>query len=99
MKIVAVTDPDTALAFRLAGIETYTLKENDDPGPILKGLSRDGETGLVLMTERLAKRAKDVFEQITREKNIPLFIEIPDTKGPAKKRRRTVEKMAAILGR
>ncbi len=98
MKIVAVADPETALAFRLAGIETVVL-EKEEPIGIIKKIITDKEIGLVLITERLAMRAGDKFKELINTVNLPLFIEIPDTRGPARKRMSNVERMAAILRR
>ncbi len=98
MRIVAVTDPDTALAFRLCGFETFSVGQAD-PAPILKDVANRKDIGLVLVTERIAKKAGETFEELLSEKTIPLFVEIPDTKGPLEKRKSVAEKMAAIIRR
>ncbi len=98
MRIVALTDPDTALAFRLCGFETFSV-EHENPTPILKDVANRKDIGLVLITERIAKKAGKAFEEILCEKTIPLFVEIPDTKGPLEKRKSVAEKMAAIIRR
>ena len=99
MKITAVTDPDTALAFRLAGVETVSLTRKEEAGSMLEQIAAQPDMGIVLITERLARAAGQKLEKVTHERHLPLFIEIPDTKGSLGKRVSAAEKMAAILRR
>ena len=99
MKIIAVADPDTALAFKLAGIETVQLRRKEEAGPVLSRVAGQPGIGIVLVTERLARAAGNELEKITHERHLPLFIEIPDTRGSVGKRLSAAEKMAAILRR
>ena len=99
MKITAVTDPDTALAFRLAGVETVSLTRKEEAGSMLEQIASQPEMGIVLITERLARAAGQKLEKIAHERHLPLFIEIPDLKGSLGKRVSAAEKMAAILRR
>ncbi len=99
MKVTAVTDPDTALAFRLAGIETVAVARSEDAGKVLRQAADQPETGIILVTERLAKAAGETFENLVHERHLPLFVEIPDVRGPVGKRLSAAEKMAAILRR
>lgn len=99
MKITAVTDPDTALAFRLAGVETVSLTRKEEVGSILEQMANQKDMGIVLVTERLARAAGKALEKLSHERHLPLFIEIPDTKGSLGKKLPAAEKMAAILRR
>ncbi len=99
MKIVAVTDPETALALRLAGIETVVVEKEEPVYSVLQKIAANKEVGLVLVTEGLADRAGTKFQELVEKLTLPLFIKIPDTHGTLKKRRSSMEKMAAILGR
>jgi len=99
MKVTAITDPDTALAFRLAGIETVSVSGREDAGRVLKQAADQPDAGIVLVTERLARAAGETFETLVRERHLPLFIEIPDIRGRTGKRLSAAQKMAAMLRR
>ncbi len=99
MKITAITDPDTALAFRLAGIETISVRKDQDAGRILKKAADQKDVGIVLVTERLARAAGDTYTALVQERHLPLFLEIPDVHGGIGKRLSAAQKMAALLRR
>ncbi len=99
MKIIAIADPDTALAFRLAGIETLPVARKEEAAAVLKQAAERPDMGIVLITQGLARAAGKQFEEVSHERHLPLLIEIPDTRGPIEKRLSAAEKMAAILRR
>ncbi len=99
MKITAITDSDTALAFRLAGIDTLIPPRPENTANLLKEVAGRPDIGIVLITERLAKAARKEIEKISHERHLPLFMEIPDMKGPLGKRLSATERMAAIIRR
>ncbi len=99
MKIMAITDPDTALAFRLAGIEAVSIIRKEEASAALEKAARHPDMGIVLVTERIARDAQKTIRKLSHERHLPLFIEIPDTKGPIGKRPSAAESMAAILRR
>jgi len=99
MKIAAITDPDTALAFRLAGIETVPVHRKEEAGAVLEQIAARPDMGIVLITERLSRAAGEKVEKLTRQRHLPLLMEIPDIQGPSGKRLSAAEKMAAILRR
>jgi len=99
MKIVAVTDPETALALRLAGIETVVMEKQEQVYGMLQKIAANNDIGLVLVTEGLVQKAGTRFQELVDKVSLPLFIKIPDIHGTLKKRKSSVEKMAAILRR
>jgi vacuolar-type H+-ATPase subunit F/Vma7 len=84
MKIFVLADPDTYLAFSLAGIRGRAVQSPSEVPAALEALV-EKETGLVLMTERLA------------EANRALILEIPDTQGPVPERRKATERILSLL--
>ncbi len=97
MKIVAITDSDTALAFRLAGIETLTPGGDENALSLVEQAADMPDTGIVLVTERLARAAGERFEDMMRQRHLPLFIEIPDINSEMGTRVSAVSKIAAML--
>ncbi len=99
MKITAIADPDTSLAFKLAGIETTAVSREEEAASVLERAASEPEMGIILITERLARAAGEKVDEMTSQRHLPLLIEIPDMTGPLAKRLSAVEKMAAILRR
>jgi|LGOV01.1.fsa_nt_gb V/A-type H+-transporting ATPase subunit F len=98
MKIFVLADPETYLAFALAGIEGQAVHSGAEVLPLLESLDRK-EIGLVLITERLAEKNREVIDRILLEHGGPLILEIPDTKGPAFRKEKATERILSLLRR
>lgn len=98
MKIFVLADPDTCLAFSLAGISTQTVHSGADVPAALENLDRQ-ETGLVLITERLAEKNRDVIERMLLAEDGPLILEIPDIKGPLSEKPKAMQRLLALVRR
>lgn len=98
MKIFVIADPETYLVFTLAGIRGKAVKSETEVPAILASLARE-EVGLVLITEPIAERNREVIERILIEPGGPLILEIPATKGPVQTRTRTTERLVSLLRR
>jgi len=96
---VAITDPDTALAFRVAGIETLSIENDGDAARVIADVSSRPGIGMILITEHLAAAAGERFQDILGEKSLPLFIEIPDVSGQVLRRRSVSEEISDLLRR
>jgi V/A-type H+-transporting ATPase subunit F len=96
MKIFVLADPETYLAFSLAGIRGRAVKSPSEVPAALEALV-EKEKGLVLMTERLAEANRDVIERILLRPEAPLIVEIPDTQGPVPERRKATERILSLL--
>ncbi len=82
MKIGVIGDSNTVLGFRLAGVRE--TRETEDPKEALEALRaffRDKDTGLIIITERLADQLRSEIERLTRGVVTPLLVEIPDKEG------------------
>ncbi|WP_461867102.1 V-type ATP synthase subunit F [Thermococcus sp.] len=80
MKIVVMGDKDTVLGFKLAGVhETYAFGENDLDTERAKNkineLIDKQDVGIILITERLARRIE--VPTVT----FPIILQIPDKTG------------------
>jgi vacuolar-type H+-ATPase subunit F/Vma7 len=98
MNIVVIADPQTCLAFALAGIETHPVDSATEVLPILASL-RPQETGLVLVSEPLADANREVVERLILEPGGLLLLEIPAMAGPLKKRSGVTERLVSLLRR
>ncbi|MHA1687050.1 MAG: V-type ATP synthase subunit F [Candidatus Heimdallarchaeaceae archaeon] len=79
-KIVSVGDEETSIGFKLAGIsKTYTV-EPEKAGSILHKLSNDPEIAIIIVTEEIAKKNKDLINKI-RINPFPVFVEVPGKLG------------------
>lgn len=96
MKIFVLADPDTALAFSLAGIKGQAVSSESEVSVMLANLKQK-EIGLVLITERLAEKNREVIDRILLEPDRPLILEIPDIQGPVPKRVKATERILSLI--
>jgi vacuolar-type H+-ATPase subunit F/Vma7 len=98
MKIAVIADPDTVLAFRLAGIAGQVAHSAADVAALVDQLRRE-EMGLMLITEALADGNRELVEKLLLEPGGPLIVEIPEFKGPMTRKTRATDRIAALLRR
>jgi len=98
MKIFVIADPDTALAFGLAGIRGQAVRTPAEVPAVLEGLDRQSVC-LVLITEALAEGNRELIEKMLLEPGGALVLEIPDIKGPRPNRARATERILSLLRR
>ncbi len=95
--ITVIADPETCLAFSLAGFSTVPVQGADEAARAFEKASSDSDTGLVLITQRIAQEIRDRIDQVIYVTKHPLVIEIPDTKGPVQKRASVSEMMVSLM--
>lgn len=79
MKFFLITNNhDTAVGLRLAGIEGVVVDEPEQVGAELDKAIADTETGIILITEQLAKMCGERVTELKQTVSRPLIIEIPD---------------------
>ena len=98
MKILVIADPNTSLAFALAGIDTRIVQSPAEIPDILQGLDRQS-ISLILISEALAGENRAAIERMVLEPGGPLILEIPDTGGPQPRRARATERLVSLLRR
>lgn len=98
MKIFVIADPDTVLAFGLAGIRGQAVQTASEVPAILEGLDRQ-RVGLVLITEALAEENRKPIETLLLEPGGLLIVEIPDRSGPKSKKAGATERILSLLRR
>ena len=99
MRILVIADPETCLAFSLAGIEAVPVRNAEEAARALENAGRDSDLGLVLITERLARMIREEVDRVVYTSHRPLVVEIPDTAGALADRPSARELMVSIMGR
>ncbi len=82
MKMYLLSDNiDTLMGMRLAGIEGIVVHTELEIREQLNDIINNPEIGIVLMTENLISKCKELVFDIKLNKTRPLIIEIPDRHG------------------
>ncbi len=86
MKIgIIAADEDTINCFRLAGFEhSYYVKNIEEAQDYIYRLLRLKEFAIVILTDSIADKMRDVISQITEEHDYPIIVTIPNFGGPYK---------------
>ncbi len=82
MKISVVGDHSTVTGFRLGGVnEGFEVDEEKDALQILKDLSKDPDSGLIIVTEKIYAALEEDIEKLTEKRVTPMIVAVPDSKG------------------
>ncbi|NHI83505.1 MAG: V-type ATP synthase subunit F [Candidatus Thorarchaeota archaeon] len=80
-KIVVIGDNDTVTGFQMAGAkDAYICKSPDETREMLVRHFRDPTTGLIIITEFLAKPVEDTIIELSAAP-VPVILLIPDRTG------------------
>lgn len=81
MRMVSVSkDNDIAVGLRLAGIQSFFIKEENEIRKKIKELSKDENVGIINVTEEVYNIAIKEIKQIEENQEIPLIVKIPNSK-------------------
>lgn len=83
MKIAALCDNDTAVGFRLAGIQDLFVPNGNAKELWNKICERD-DIGLLFITEKIAETLGKYLREFRVSYDTPIIVEIPDKKGRMK---------------
>ncbi|MGE5189309.1 MAG: V-type ATP synthase subunit F [Gemmatimonadota bacterium] len=75
--IVALVDAETALGFRLAGIDGRTVGTAEDLAREARDAAEDPEARLVLVDERLFRLLPDRLQRALDASRSPVFVAVP----------------------
>ena len=80
MKFFVIADKNTVLGFSITGIKGIVANNKEDTIAAIKKAINQKETGIILITERLAKEIKkDINNLLCYKKNkCHLILQIPD---------------------
>jgi V/A-type H+-transporting ATPase subunit F len=81
MKFYVIADENTVTAFKLVGLEGEAVESPDGAREALAKAFESSDTGIVIITERIADTIRDEIENFTFGYSFPLIIEVPDREG------------------
>ena len=82
MKSFVMGDEETVLGFRLVGVRGKVVEGREQALSALKEAVSEKETGIVLITEKIAAGIRDEVDARLYGIGFPLVLEIPDSSGP-----------------
>ena len=98
MKFHVIADENTVTAFSLVGLEGEPVDSPEGAREALARAFESSDTGIVIITERIADSIRDEIEEFTFGRAFPLIIEIPDREGPMEGRISIREMVNAAVG-
>ena len=79
--IAVMADPDTVTGFMLGGIkEGYPVKNIEEAEETLNKLM-NSDVSIIIITEKIGEELRTTIDKLTKEKILPMIIEIPDKSG------------------
>ncbi len=81
MNLIVLGDKETALLFGLEGVESRIVENQENAIEEIKKIRKSRSCGLIVVTERVAEWARDLINQMRFSKELPLVIDIPDSRG------------------
>jgi vacuolar-type H+-ATPase subunit F/Vma7 len=96
VEIVMVGGKYLSSGFRLAGIETIAVEDDDQAVRRVERLVSEGTYKIILMTEKVAMKLKSLREDMLRTKRFyPVFVIVPDFGGTLDERQRELRQLVS----
>ena len=76
-RLIVITDPDTALGFRLAGVDVSEVSAKEEAADRLLALLRAKEAGVVIYNEEYQAALPEKSRVVLEESTSPVFFAIP----------------------
>ncbi len=81
MRMVCISrSNDIAIGLRLAGVQSFFIKDENKIKEKIAELSKDADVGILNVTEEVYEIAKIELEKISKEQELPLVVKIPNSK-------------------
>lgn len=81
MKVQVIGHPEAVLGFSLAGVQGQVAKTTDQANQALDTALSAPDTGIILVTQDVAKMIQARMDQLQLRSTIPLVVEIPGPEG------------------
>lgn len=79
MKMFCISENlDVSLGLRLSGIEYAVLTNKDEVLDKISKLLKNKDYGIIILTDKIYKLVSNEVKELEKERNIPLFIKIPE---------------------
>lgn len=97
MTFYCISDTDSGLGFRLAGVETREVSNRIEALEALEACRVIEDIGILLVTAKAASLIRDELDKIIYQSQNPLILEIP-SRGDIKKSRSVGDFLKEIIG-
>lgn len=81
MKYFIIGDEDAVLGFGMVGVRGTAVRNREEAEQAFRDAFEDKETGIVIVTERIADLMREQVDQFIFTRQFPLILEIPDRQG------------------
>ena len=75
--VAVLTDPDTAMGFRLAGVETFSAKDGEEVRRLVEVFFERRDPGVVVYNEDFLPFLAEKLQKRIEESLQPVFIPVP----------------------
>jgi vacuolar-type H+-ATPase subunit F/Vma7 len=82
MKILIIGNQDAVMGFDLVGVHGRVVSAEADLHQVLDDALADAETGIVMITEDVARLARRRIDTLKVRSTQPIVVEIPGPEGP-----------------
>ena len=82
MQYHVIGDEFAVLGFSLAGVRGTTVTDADGAAEAFDRALEDPETGILIITERIADLIRPRVDELIFSDRFPLVLEVPDRSGP-----------------
>jgi V/A-type H+-transporting ATPase subunit F len=82
MKYAIIGDEDAVVGFGVLGVPGKIAGNADEAQRAFSAILEDRETGIIIITERVADMIRPLVNKYLLTIGFPLVVEIPDRKGP-----------------
>ncbi len=81
MRYSIIGDEDTVLGFAIVGVAGKVARNAEEAQQAFAELLGDKETGIVIVTDRVADMMRSTVDRYVFTESFPLIVEIPDRHG------------------
>jgi vacuolar-type H+-ATPase subunit F/Vma7 len=81
MKVEVIGHPEAVLGFSLAGVSGRAAASLADANTALDEALRSRDTGIILVTQDVARMIQPRMDELKRHSTLPLVVEIPSPEG------------------
>jgi len=83
MTVVMIGEEDSAIAFGLIGVASYTAENFEEFRTMMEKFLRNPEVDLIIINDRMYYEHEDYILKLKQATNHPTIVEIQDIIGPA----------------
>jgi len=81
MQYYIIGDEDAVLGFDMVGVQGKAVGSASEAEEVFKKVLEDRNTGIILITERIAELIRPLVDRFIFSEAFPLIVEIPDRRG------------------